>query len=344
LEFKQENLMLRRVQGLGTGQRILFFALMMVGGLLLLGGLTVFLILLSVNSTERATALALQDDVTVEQFAALPGEDAYPAAVTVSPTGTVYTGSYATGTLWSITPDGTVNEVPGSNDALPSITGLDFAADGTLYILARTSSDPRGAGGSIWRLGADGNLSKFATIEEEGGFIAPDDITVDAQGQVYATDRGRREVWRWNVDGTGGTAWWSSDEEEVVPTGLAYDAANNAVIVTDFSLNTVSRIPVEGGEAEEVYRYTATENLPSFDGVAAAPDGTLYVAALEQNGIVTFQDGEMVYLAGNFRGGNDVAIAPDGRLYVTNFDSRSLVVPGVRPQLPFALDLVTINR
>lgn len=335
--------MLRRIQGLGTGQRILFFALMMIGGLLLLGGLTVFLILLSVNATERATALALQENVMVQQFAALPGEDAYPSAVAVSPEGTVYTGSYATGTLWTVTPDAMVSEVPGSNDALPSVTGLDFAPDGSLLILARASSDPRGAGGSIWRLGQDGDLSEFATIEEEGGFIAPDDITVDAQGQVYATDRGRRQVWRWNADGTGGAGWWTPEEETVVPTGLAFDAANNAIVVTDFALNTVYRVPVDGGEAQAVYRYTDSTNPPSFDGVTAAPDGILYVAALEQNGIVTFRDGEMVYLAGNFRGGNDVAIAPDGRLYVTNFDSTSLVVPGVRPQLPFALDVVTIS-
>jgi hypothetical protein len=35
---------------------------------------------------------------------------------------------------------------------------------------------------------------------------------------------------------------------------------------------------------------------------------------------------------------------PDGRLIVANFDSVSLVQPGVRPQLPFALDVITLPQ
>jgi sugar lactone lactonase YvrE len=331
--------MLGRIQQLGQGQRILIFVMLMVGGILLIAAITVFLILISINSTPRQQAVPLLDTVTVQQFAALPGEDAYPPAVAVAPDGTVYTGSYATGTLWAITADGTVREVPGSNDALASVTGLDVALDGTLYVLTRASSDPRAAGGAVWRLSPAGELSEFASVPD--GFIAPDDVTVDSEGRVYASDRGRREIWRWNADGSGGTAWWQP-EEGVYPTGLAYDPANNAIIVTDFQQNTIHRIPVESGRAELIYRYPEATNLPSFDGVTVAPDGTLYVAALDQNGIVTFQEGEMVYIAGNFRGASDVAIAPDGRLYVTNFDSPSLVAPGIRPQLPFALDVVTV--
>lgn len=327
--------------------------MLMVGGVLLLGALAVFLILLSINSTPRVLAVALQDGLTVQQFAPLPGEDAYPPAVAVAPDGTVYTGSYATGTLWAITPDGEVTEVPGSNDALASITGLDVAPDGALLILTRATSDPRAAGGAIWRLTPDGTLAEFAQINdsdtesENQGFIAPDDITADSAGRIYATDRGRRAVWRWEADGSGGVQWWQPDEDNVIPTGLAYDPLNNAIIVTDLAQHSIYRVSVDSGTGDLIYRYSSGTTPPGFDGVTVAPDGTIYAAALEQNGIVTLREGdtfdtsEIVYIAGNFRGSSDVAIAPDGtRLYVTNFDSASLVAPGVRPQLPFALDVI----
>lgn len=330
------------LQRLGQGQRIVVFVALMVGGVLLIAALTVFLILVSINTSARITALALGDNITVQQFAVLPGETAYPAAVAVSPEGVVYTGSYATGTLWSIDNEGNAVEVPGSDDTLASVTGLDFAPDGTLYILTRATSDPRAAGGSIWRLSSDGALTEFARIEDEQGFIAPDDITVDDEGRVYATDRGRREIWRWNSDGTEGEVWWI--QESITPTGVAFDRANNTILVTDVQQNTIYRVDVETGDSELFYRHADSTNLPGFDGIAVTSDGMLYVAALDQNGIVTFRDGEMVYLAGNFRGSNDVATAPDGSLYVTNFDSSSLVVPGVRPQLPFALDVIRITE
>jgi DNA-binding beta-propeller fold protein YncE len=336
--------MLRRIQYLGRGQRIVVFALLMVGGLLLLGGITVFLILLSVNTAPRSIGTALQPNVTVTEFAQLPDDDAYPSTVTASG-GTIYTGSYATGAVWSISSTGEVQELPGTRDAIGSITGLEAASDGTVYIFDRVNSDPRTQGGLIWRYTMDGTLTQFADIEDETGFVASHHLALDGEGRLYATDRGRREIWRWNADGTGGELWWRPDENQtdVIPTGIAYDPVNQALIVSDSETDTLFRIPLESATAEVIYDDTSTTEEPDFNGVVVAADGTIYVTALSLYRIAALQNGTLTYLAGGFRGPSDIAIGGDGAMYVSNFDSSALVVPGVSPQVPFALDVVRVT-
>jgi sugar lactone lactonase YvrE len=336
--------MLQRIQSLGRGQRIVIFALMMIGGLLLIGGITVFLILLSVNSAPRSVGIALQPNVTVTEFAALPGDDAYPSTAAAAG-GTVYTGSYATGAVWSVSSSGEVQELAGTRDTIGSITGLEAVPDGTLYIFDRVNSDPRTQGGLVWRYAPDGTLTEFANIEDERGFVAPHHLALDGEGRLYATDRGRREVWRWNADGTGGTLWWNSAEDrpEVIPTGIAYDAANQAMIISDSETDTLFRIQLESAVAEVIYDDTSPTEEPYFDGVAVGADGTIYITALSLHRVAALQNGQLTYLAGGFRGPSDIAIGGDGALYISNFDSSALVVPGVSPQLPFALDVVRLK-
>lgn len=338
--------MMRRMQQPGSGQRVVIFILLMVGGLLLIGAITVFLILLSFNAASRPTGIGLQPEVVVSPFATLPDDRAYPAALTVAPDGTIYTASYATGAIWSITPEGVVTEIPGTRDALGSVAGLAAAADSTLLVIDRVTEDPRGSGGQIWRLSpAEGDLTPFAAIPAvngEPGFLSPVDLTIDAAGQVYVVDRGRHEIWRWSNDGSDGVRFWTPPDETALPTGIAYEPLTDSLLVTDTELNLVYRVPLDGSPATEIYRYTSAITPPTLDGVAVAPDGTIYLTALEQNGVVTLRDGDIAYIAGNFRGPSDLEFSPDGtRLYVTNFDSTALVMPGINPMLPFALDVIT---
>ncbi|MBL8165191.1 MAG: SMP-30/gluconolactonase/LRE family protein [Anaerolineae bacterium] len=338
--------MLRGIQQLGRGQRIVIFFLLMVGGLALIVGLTLLLIVSSIQGEGRRSAVPLLDGVTVRELAALPDNDSFPAAVAVAPDGRIVTGSYVTGALWLVGADGQVTEIPGSRDAIGSAAGLTFAPDGTLYIVDQRDADPRTGGGLVQRLSGDGTISTFATINDERGFVAPDDLTLDAAGNLYVSDRGRDEIWRFASDGTG-TVWWTPPQQQSIesyePTGLAYDAAADALIVTDGLNNIVYRVAVADGATETLYQHGARVNPPGFDGVTLTPDGTIYIAATGQNGIARLAGEELVYVAGLFRGASDVDYSAPNGLIVTNFDSFSLVVPAVQPRLPFALDVVELG-
>lgn len=339
--------MLKNLQRLGRGQRIVVFFLFFGGGLMLLCTVTVLLAGTALNS-ERSQGSGLIDGVTVSEFVALPDDDAYPPAVTVGADGTVYTGSYVTGAVWAVTPDGTVSEIDETRDRIGAVAGLAVGGDGAVYVVDQQDSDPRSAGGDVKRIAPDGTVTAFAEIAETPGFIAPDDITLDGAGRVYVSDRGRNEIWRFEQDGSGGVAWWTpptDDEAESAVsavTGLAYDAASDALIVTDSETNRVYRVSVADASAEVLYEHTTDNLLPGFDGVTITDAGVIYVAALGQNGIVRLDNGEITYVAGYFRGVSDAAAA-GSRLYVTNFDQSSLVLPLVEPRLPFALDVVELE-
>jgi DNA-binding beta-propeller fold protein YncE len=336
---------MQQIQKLPTGQRKIVFYLIMIGGIVALVIITLWLIFGAINSQDNRTSVALGEGITVREYAQLPDNDSYPASVAAG-TGVVLTGSYVTGAIWSMDNQGVIRELPGTRNAIGAVSGLAVAPDGTLYIVDQIDADPRTGGGDVKRLGRDGEITTFAEIPDERGFVAPDDVTVDSEGNVYISDRGRDEVWRFDPAGNG-VLWWHSltleGATEYAPTGLAYDAATDTILITDSSLNIVYRVSMDGANTEILYQHGDRPNPPVFDGITAAPDGTIYVAALSQDGIARLDGDELTYIAGLFRGPSDVVYDPlNGRLYVTNFDSGALVVPGLSPRLPFTIDEVTL--
>ncbi len=337
--------MLQNIQRLPQGQRILIFALIFGGGLFVLVAITLLLIRGTLTPSERSLGTALNTDVVVSQFAALPDDDAYPAALAVAPDGSVYTGSYKTGKLWQITPNGEVTAVVTKGEALHAITGLTVSADGSLYIVDQTDADPRTDGGDVKKMSPDGTVTTFAKIADEKGFVSPDDVTLDVAGNVYVSDRARAEVWRFNPDGSGGVAWWTPPKLEGVdhyaPTGLAYDATRNSILITDSIIDTLYRVPVDAADRSELlYWHKGRANPPGFDGLTVTPSGVIYVAALGQRGIARLEGENLSYIAGLFRGPSDVDYAAPDKLYVTNWDQFSLAVAASKPSLPFAIDVI----
>lgn len=361
--------MFKNFMRLGAGQRIVIFTLVFGGGLMII--VLLFLLLVRGSLNERGQALPLLQGIAVQQFAALPDDDAYPASIAVGADGAIYTASYASGTVWRIGLDGAVTEIPNTRAGLGGVAGIAVSADGALYVIDILSSDYRLSGGIVRRVTPDGTISDFANIMTEPfllaaddapaeatpetleGFVSPDDLALDTAGRIYVTDRVRRQIWRFEADGTGGTAWWTAsilsgvpEDASPEPTGITYDPQTDAIIVADAGMNAVYRIPVATGESEILYQYTGIEDQqPQFDGVAVGADGTVYVAALGRNRVGRLMNGTLEYLAGGFRGGSDLAYNPlDGRLYVTNFDSASLVAPAIyERRLPFALDVITFT-
>ncbi len=315
-------------------------------GLVVIIAMTWFVI----GSAPRSQSLAVADGVTVSEFAALPDDDAYPAALAIDEAGILYTGSYETGALWSITPAGEVSEILDTRRRIGSITGLDVAPDGALYILDRIAPlDAKGA--IIWRY-AEGELSAIAQIpsDETIGVQLPDDIAVDRAGNIYVSDRDPARVWRYSRDGQNlGIFWRPPADTPAAPTGLAYDAEGHAILVSDSARNAVYRLPASlidlaetSANAEILFNDEGRSDF-GFDGIALTPAGDIYVALLAWNRVARLQDGELVMLARDFRGASDLAFdAERDRLYVANWNQFSMGF-GTRPQLPFAIDVIELQ-
>lgn len=341
--------MIARIQQLGRGQRIVVFFSIFIGGLMLLVALTFFLISLSVNSTPRQIAQGVVDGVTVREFAILPDDDAYPSTVAIGNDGTVYTGSYRSGVVWAISSTGDVRELPETRQLIASVSAIVVTDDGTLYILDRTNPNPATKGGMIWRVLPNDTPRQFATIfDGQEGFIAPHGMAWSSDGVLYVTDRGRREIWRFDAEGDG-EFWWrvpSTDPQVdvVLPTSLAYDASTNTLVVvaTGDGVDNLYRVSREGETIETVYRYSgAKSQAPGFDGISISPEGRIFLANASQGAISEFAGNSYRLLAQGFRGSNALAYH-DGKIYVNNFDQVGLVNPLVQPRLPFAIDEVTL--
>ena len=84
--------------------------------------------------------------------------------------------------------------------------------------------------------------------------------------------------------------------DHYAPTGLAYDASKNAILITDSINDTLYRIPVDAADKSELlYWHKGRANPPGFDGLTVTPQGVIYVAALGQRGIARL-DGEKLNL------------------------------------------------
>ena len=301
-----------------------------------------------IGSAPRTQAVAIDEGVTVTEYIALPDDDSYPAALALADDGALYTGSYQTGALWSIA-DGLVHEIPDSRARIGSVSGLDIAPDGALFILDRIK--PLEAQGAVvWRY-ADGGLSVIARIPNDKtvGLGLPDDIAVDRAGFIYVSDRDPPRVWRYTLDGQNQGVWWQAVDDESAPTGLAYDSSRHAILITDSERDVIYRVSADADDWRAARRQTEIlyqddgENGYGLDGIAASPDGQVYVALLAWNRVARLDEGGLVMLAKDFRGASDLVYDPNkDTLFVTNWNQFGLGF-GTRPQLPFALDAVDLS-
>jgi len=328
---------------------ILFLLLSLLVGVIVIVLVTWWVI----GSAPRSEAFAVDESVTVAEYIQLPDDDSYPATLVMADDGTLYTGSYATGALWEITPDGVISEIIGVRDEVGSITGLDIAPDGALYILDRiVALDAEGA--IIWRY-ADGMLTSVVQIpnDETVGVVLPDDIAVDSTGTIYISDRDPARVWRYSAEGENLGIWWTpppaTGNLNGAPTGLVYDASNDRILITDSNRDRIHAVPAsasdlsEANSQSEIIYSDNNESEYGLDGLDVTADGTIYVAMLNWNRVARLDGNMLTILARDFRGASDVVYDADkDALIVTNWNQFSLGF-GTSPQLPFALDIVDLS-
>ncbi len=336
---------MQRLMTLPRGQRVLIFSFILIGTLALMVAVTVFLILLTVNREARSVAQPIADGVTVAEYATLPGTEAYPAALIVAPDGTTYTASYATGEVYVLPADGSeVTVLPNTRERFGSVAGL-FASDEGLIVLDRVTGETNRSGGVLWRIAPEGDISEIGRVSQAADSVAFNGLTRDADGDFYVADL-LGGVWKFDPDGSNGAEWWEApraiNQNIPVISDVAYDSVSNTLLATDSLSNTIYRLDVSAASSEVVYQFSRDDNPPGLVGITSAPDGTIYLTAIDEKALMTLRDGELVYLAGFFRGPWDVALLPDGRILVSNFDSRALATPGLSPQLPFGIDAVSL--
>lgn len=350
--------MIKRIQALPLWGRTVVFSLGIIFGVLLFFGLAMFFIVQSAVNAPRTIAVPLVADLTVEEFVLLPDEDAYPAALGIAPDGTLYTGSYVSGAIWIISQDGSYVEKGGSREFIGSVSGIDVAEDGSVYIMDRI--DPlQSEGAAIWR-SVEGELQEIARFsnDPQTGLALPDDLVLDAAGNIYVSDFGADRVWKLDANGDNAEIWWTPpdrDSIEVAPIGLAYHPVNDAILITDPLQNTIYSVPAAATDptAETTILYTSTsaDDRPGLDGITVTSAGKIFVAGLGVNRVGKLVDGEIEYIAGGFRGGSDVAYDESRNLlYVTNWDQSHLQPTqflafsvDTEPRLPFALDVLTFG-
>ncbi len=329
-----------------------------IGVIVLIFAVSAVLYYLNVRGFPRSVPVALEESVTTEEFVVFDDEDAYPAALATTDNGRLYIGSYISGTIWFADSAGERSEIPGTREAIGSVVGLDVGADGALYVLDRV--EPlMVAGAVVWRI-AEGEIEQVASLPADGlqRVSLPNDIAVDDAGNLYVvdTDSSLRRIWRFAPGADSGENWWIAPQDPANPAGLAYDSANERLLVTDVARDAIYAIPLDADNpasaTETLYLYDGVgTEPPGFNGLTVTPDGTIYVAALAQNEVMRLRDGTLLPLAGGYRGSSDVAYDPTtGRLFVNNWD-QSWLTPVqffvvrffVEPRLPFSVDMVQVN-
>jgi YD repeat-containing protein len=231
----------------------------------------------------------------------------------------------ADGIITTVAGDGTTRGVLSGGDGLPAVTvplrapsGVAVASDGNLYIAAMGDANLR-------RVGTDGIISTVVNVGGTGdrggdGIPAtaaavelPNSVAVAADGSLYVTEFTRHQVRRIGADG--------------IITLVA-----GAPVPGFPAQGGVSGFSGDGGPASQAKLW-----IPY--GVAAAPDGSVYITDLNNDRVRRVgPDGVITTVAGNgirgFEGDfgpatearlnqpTSVAVAPDGSLYILDLNNR----------------------
>lgn len=321
--------------------RILAFSLFVLLAVGLIFAATGLLYYFNVANYPRIKPIALEENLITREFVSLPDADSYPAALTVSGSGTLYTGSYVSGAVWQIAPDGTMSEIPNSREQIGSVISLEYSD--ALYVLDNLEALNTG-GAKLWRMDETGiNL-----LVDMPDVLQANDISVDDEGRVYIADLAGK-IYR--MGSTGLTVWWQVPSADYAPAGLAY--ANGTIFVSDALRGEIYTIPTNASdtEAERTVLFTSTENV-GFNGMSIGAD-KLFVADLLNNQVWEIgMDGSARRLAGYYRGSSNVAYdANSNRVFVNNWDQSWLLPKDffiisfyVEPRLPFSIDMIEFGE
>ena len=192
---------------------------------------------------------------------------------------------------------------------------IGLAFDGSNRLFVASSGD-----GWLYRFDRPGPASADRRIGPGpvGGF--PHGLAMDAAGRLYLARRDGNDILE--IDPNTGAVLRTVAAGLRCPIGLAFDPGSNDLFATAGCDDQVLRITELSSPTPKVEVFAT--GLPSMDGIAVAPDGTLFVDSnaviVQVAGTRSSTPGEktpIIQLAGT----DGVAVAPDG-----SGKARSLIV------------------
>ena len=238
-----------------------------------------------------------------------------PEGLALDADGTMYANLFHTGEVIRLRPDGKYDHVawvPSRDESgKGDLIGLDVDKSGNLYAAYKAHSKydaqdlgdafhPACKDATVTRTGVyriDGKTHKvtaLATRAEGWPFCFPDDVSIDAKGNVYMTDLTYAGIWKISADGKKVDLWsagpllnWSAKPYSGAPLGvndLEMDPAEkNLYAVTDGE-PMLLRIPIqEDGSAGEPV--VVARGFSPLDGIVLDAKGNVYISEINLNQI-----------------------------------------------------------
>ena len=302
-----------------------------------------------------------------------PGLNEFPESVSADVSGNVYVSLQGSnGEIWRIKPNGEMT-LHFRLDPLPpegSLGVLGVRTDGPDKLFAAVASfDPATHG--VWQIKINGKAHR---VEGSEIMIAPDDLAIDDDGNIYVTDVVLGAVWRMSPDGNGGYTVqpWVIDpllagngiSGQGIPlgaNGIAYHDGRIHVAVTERA-HIVSFDVLNDGSAGPAEIYAAHPSLFTMDGITVDHEGTVYAAVVALGGVslgrvMRIEEGQVpVEILGPADGLQLITSLTFGShptdcdyLYVVNWDVLAATI-GLTPKpalhgfvLPYSGDATTCN-
>jgi len=238
-----------------------------------------------------------------------------PTNVEIAPSGTAFVADFDNGLIRKVEPDGTTTTLPRPHDFARPF-GLAIAADGSLFVETddNDASEHTETTGTIWNIDPDTgdagvvsrNLGRprglamlpdgkvaladhihhlVSILDPATGIVTPLAGTLDTPGHLNAT----------------GTAALFAQ-----PYDLVVDASGD-LIVSDFDNHMLRKITLAGvvtdyagsGDAGSLDGPNATARFDAPQGIAIAPDGTLFVTDVKRHVVRRIQAGMVTTVAGD---------------------------------------------
>jgi sugar lactone lactonase YvrE len=238
-----------------------------------------------------AARSALADATVLASFDPTLGQ--IPESITSDHHGNLFFSWASTGTIQKRSPDGSITTF-GMLPISAFTLGVKVGPDGCVYTVS-TSLDPATIGAFVWRICQPGSVEEVAALDPSGG---PNDLAFDDDGNLFVTDpflgrvyeitpRGQVSVWLEDPLLAGNAVSPVLVFHAVGVDGIAFDARDRNLYLSNLDFGTILRVDVDHGRAGKLEVFASDPLLSGADGIAFDREGTLWVAGNAHDQILT---------------------------------------------------------